>query len=74
MNKAGECRHHLHRSQCGAGNGSTPGRMALTAANSAIGFLLVVIIAVLCSFLSFIFYLAKRAKMVAEEEVIESGK
>ena len=56
---------------CSSGGG---GGMALTAANSAIGFLLVVIIAVLCSFLSFVFYLAKRAKMLAEEDASESGK
>lgn len=40
----------------------------LMAANSAIGFLLVVILAVLGSFLSFIFHLAKRARMIAAED------
>lgn len=44
----------------------------LLAANSAILFLLVVLVGVLMSFFSFIIYLAKRAKRVASEEAMEA--
>jgi len=40
---------------------------SLMAANSAIGLMLVVLFAVLASFLSFIIYLAKRARRYADE-------
>ena len=40
----------------------------IVAANSAIGFLLVVLLGVLGSLFSFIVYLAKRAKKFAEED------
>ena len=40
---------------------------SLMAANSAIGLMLVVLFAVLGSFISFIFYLAKRARLYADE-------
>ncbi len=47
----------------GQGDGNT-----LMAANSAIAVLLVILFLVLGSFLSFIFFLAKRAKQFAAEE------
>lgn len=40
----------------------------MMAANMAIGFMLVILIAVLASFFAFIIYLAKRAKRFANEE------
>ncbi len=46
---------------------------ALLAANSAIGFLLVVILAMLGSIFSFILYLAKRSRMLAKEDAGAEG-
>ena len=44
---------------------------SIMAANSAIGFLLVVLLAVLGSFISFMVYLAKRARRFALEDSAE---
>jgi len=45
---------------------SSPGGNSVVAANAAIGFLLVILLGVLGSFLSFIFYLARRARRMDE--------
>ena len=45
---------------------------SLAATNAAVIFMLVILVGVLGSFLSFIFYLARRSRQVAQEEESEA--
>ena len=46
----------------------------LMAANTAIGLMLVILMAVLASFLTFLFYLARRARRFSDESATGAGE